>query len=66
MPYSLSKTEEEGRLTAEELVAMARDDGLLVLDQAARTAAQYGLVHQLRGIEGIKAMNEGPTGPRQR
>ncbi|MEU6350159.1 hypothetical protein ABZ896_12610 [Streptomyces sp. NPDC047072] len=43
-----------------------RDDGLLVLDAAARTAAQYGLVHQLRSIEGIKAMSEGPTGPRQR
>ncbi|MER8087267.1 MULTISPECIES: hypothetical protein [unclassified Streptomyces] len=43
-----------------------RDDGLLVLDQAAKVAAQYGLVHQLRSIEGIKAMSEGPTGPRQR
>ncbi|WP_405569058.1 hypothetical protein OG317_10950 [Streptomyces sp. NBC_01167] len=43
-----------------------RDDGLLVLDQAARVAAQYGLVHQLRSIEGIRAMSEGPTGPRQR
>lgn len=43
-----------------------RDDGLLVLGQAAQTAAQYGLVHQLRSIEGIKAMSEGPTGPRQR
>lgn len=42
------------------------DDGLLVLDQAAKVAAQYGLVHQLRSIEGIKAMSEGPTGPRQR
>ncbi|TDQ55454.1 hypothetical protein [Actinorugispora endophytica] len=43
-----------------------RDDGLLVLDQATRTAAQYGLVHQLRSIEGIKAMNEGSTAPRRR
>lgn len=43
-----------------------RDDGLLVLDQATRTAAQYGLVHQLRSIEGIRAMNEGLTGPRRR
>ncbi|MFF7362839.1 hypothetical protein [Streptomyces sp. NPDC008125] len=43
-----------------------RDDGLFVLDQATRTAAQYGLVHQLRSIEGIKAMSEGPTGPRRR
>ncbi|GAA1158730.1 hypothetical protein GCM10009654_13590 [Streptomyces hebeiensis] len=46
--------------------AATRDDGLLVLDQATRTATQYGLVHQLRSIEGIKAMDEGPTGPRQR
>lgn len=43
-----------------------RDDGLLVLDQAAKVAARYGLVHQLRSIEGIRAMSEGPTGPRQR
>lgn len=42
------------------------DDGLLVLDQATHTAARYGLVHQLRSIEGVKAMNEGPTGPRRR
>ncbi|MET9478922.1 helix-turn-helix domain-containing protein [Streptomyces sp. NPDC006638] len=46
--------------------AATRDDGLLVLDQATRAAGQYGLVHQLRSIEGIKAMNEGPTGPRRR
>ncbi|MEV5492129.1 hypothetical protein AB0L47_29855 [Streptomyces bobili] len=46
--------------------AATRDDGHLVLDQAAKVAAQYGLVHQLRSIEGIKAMSEGPTGPRQR
>ncbi|OIK05420.1 helix-turn-helix domain-containing protein [Streptomyces monashensis] len=46
--------------------AATRDDGLLVLGQAAQAAAQYGLVHQLRSIEGIKAMSEGPTGPRQR
>ncbi|WP_328720744.1 helix-turn-helix domain-containing protein [Streptomyces sp. NBC_00247] len=46
--------------------AATRDDGLLVLDQATRTASQYGLVHQLRSIEGIKAMSEGPTGPRRR
>ncbi|MET7320408.1 hypothetical protein [Streptomyces sp. NPDC005549] len=43
-----------------------RDDGLQVLDQATRTAARYGLVHQLRSIEGIKAMKEGPTGPGRR
>lgn len=46
--------------------AATRDDGLLVLDRAAKTAAQYRLVHQLRSIEGVKAMSEGPTGPRQR
>ncbi|MGP3753882.1 helix-turn-helix domain-containing protein [Streptomyces sp. IBSNAI001] len=46
--------------------AATRDDGLLVLDQATHTAAQYGLVHQLRSIEGIKAMYEGPVGPRRR
>ncbi|WP_367044917.1 helix-turn-helix domain-containing protein [Streptomyces sp. Je 1-332] len=43
-----------------------RDDGLLVLGHAAEMAAQYGLVHQLRSIEGVKAMSEGPLGPRQR
>ncbi|WP_327703430.1 hypothetical protein [Streptomyces decoyicus] len=42
-----------------------RDDGLVILDQAAKVAAQYGLVHQLRSIEGVKAMSEGPTGPRR-
>ncbi|EDY43088.1 conserved hypothetical protein [Streptomyces sp. SPB074] len=46
--------------------AATRDDGVLVLDRAARVAAQYGLVHQLRSIEGIRAMSEGLTGPRQR
>jgi transcriptional regulator with XRE-family HTH domain len=46
--------------------AATRDDGLHVLDQAARVAAQYGLVHQRRSIEGIRAMTEGPTRPRQR
>ncbi|WP_327048334.1 hypothetical protein OG320_10905 [Microbispora sp. NBC_01189] len=30
------------------------DDGLKVLDQAGRSAAQYGLVHQLRSIESIR------------
>ncbi|WP_438293144.1 hypothetical protein [Streptomyces sp. HUAS TT7] len=45
--------------------AATRDDGLLVLDRAASTAAKYGLVHQLRSIEGVKA-SEGPAGPRQR
>ncbi|OKI32977.1 hypothetical protein A6A29_19445 [Streptomyces sp. TSRI0281] len=43
-----------------------RDDGPVVLDQAAEVAAQYGLVHQLRSIEGIEAMSQGLTGPRQR
>ncbi|MFD4786935.1 helix-turn-helix domain-containing protein [Streptomyces sp. NPDC058459] len=46
--------------------AATRDDGLRVLDQATRTAAQYGLVHQLRSIEGVKAMSEGPAGPSRR
>jgi transcriptional regulator with XRE-family HTH domain len=48
--------------------AATRNDGLLVLDQTAKVAAQYGLVHQLRSIEGIKSMSEGPgpVGPRQR
>lgn len=46
--------------------AATRDDGHHVLDRATRAAAQYGLVHQLRSIEGVKAMNEGPTGPRRR
>ncbi|MFI5759239.1 helix-turn-helix domain-containing protein [Streptomyces sp. NPDC051569] len=40
--------------------AATRDDGLRVLGQAARTAAQYGLVHQLRSIESVKASSEGP------
>ncbi|MEU5774548.1 hypothetical protein ABZ819_14825 [Streptomyces venezuelae] len=43
-----------------------RDDGLHVLDQAAGSAAQYGLVHQLRSIESVKASSEGPIRPRQR
>ncbi|NBE50606.1 helix-turn-helix domain-containing protein [Streptomyces boluensis] len=42
-----------------------RDDGLIVLDRAAGTAAKYGLVHQLRSIEGVQA-SAGPAGPRQR
>ncbi|MCQ4081958.1 hypothetical protein NGB36_15410 [Streptomyces sp. RB6PN25] len=43
-----------------------RDDGLQVLDQAAKRAAQYGLSHQLRSIEGIRNTSEGATGPRRR
>ncbi|MFG2753205.1 helix-turn-helix domain-containing protein [Streptomyces xanthophaeus] len=31
-----------------------RDDGLTVLDDAARMASQHGLSHQLRSIEGIR------------
>ncbi|MEU2560006.1 hypothetical protein ABZ626_11815 [Streptomyces longispororuber] len=46
--------------------AATRDDGLLVLDQAAKTAVRYGLVHQLRSIEGIRAVYEGPARLRQR
>ncbi|WP_211264100.1 hypothetical protein [Streptosporangium amethystogenes] len=30
------------------------DDGVLILDRAAREAAQHGLAHQLRSIEGIQ------------
>ncbi|MEU3222040.1 helix-turn-helix domain-containing protein [Streptomyces sp. NPDC006976] len=45
--------------------AATRDDGLLVLDQAARAAAQYGLVHQLRSIEAIRTTREGPARPRR-
>lgn len=43
-----------------------RDDGLRVLDQATSTAARYGLVHQLRSIEGVRAMSEGLAGPLRR
>ncbi|MGW2227265.1 helix-turn-helix domain-containing protein [Streptomyces formicae] len=43
-----------------------RDDGARVLDRAATAAAQYGLVHQLRSIESVKASSEGPMGPRLR
>ncbi|MEN3585316.1 hypothetical protein AAH978_14320 [Streptomyces sp. ZYX-F-203] len=43
-----------------------RDDGLHVLDQAARVAERFNLSHQLASIENIKAMSEGPTGPRRR
>ncbi|WP_194292682.1 hypothetical protein [Streptomyces katsurahamanus] len=40
-----------------------RDDGVHVLDKAATTAARFGLSHQLAGIEHIKAMSTGPSGP---
>ncbi|AXI78097.1 helix-turn-helix domain-containing protein [Peterkaempfera bronchialis] len=35
------------------------DDGLRVLDQAAKAAARYGLCHQLRSIEGIRTSSRG-------
>ncbi|MBY8889322.1 hypothetical protein K7472_31435 [Streptomyces sp. PTM05] len=46
--------------------AATRDDGLRVLGRAAQTAAQYGLVHQLRSIDSVRASSEGRPGPRQR
>jgi transcriptional regulator with XRE-family HTH domain len=42
-----------------------RDDGRAVLDHAATMAEHYGLSHQLRSIEGIKAESEGASGPRR-
>ena len=42
-----------------------RDDGRRVLERAARVAAQYGLVHQRRSIEGITAASYGATGSAQ-
>jgi transcriptional regulator with XRE-family HTH domain len=41
-----------------------RDDGLHVLDDAAKLAAKYGLSHQLRSIEGIRMTSEGARSPR--
>ncbi|MEV5874273.1 helix-turn-helix domain-containing protein [Streptomyces sp. NPDC052101] len=43
-----------------------RDDGLRVLDDAAKLAAKAGLSHQLRSIESIRTMTEGPAGSRRR
>lgn len=43
-----------------------RDDGLNVLDKAAKTAGKFGLSHQLASIEGIKAVSEEAAGPRRR
>ena len=43
-----------------------RDDGLHVLDKAAKMAAQYGMSHQLRSIEGIRTTNQGTEHPRRR
>ncbi|MFC5828091.1 hypothetical protein [Nonomuraea insulae] len=37
------------------------DDGLMILDRAAREAAQHGLTHQLRSIEGIQRTTAGET-----
>jgi transcriptional regulator with XRE-family HTH domain len=42
------------------------DDGLRVLDRAAGVAAQFGLSHQLRSIEGIRTSFGGVSSPRQR
>ncbi|GAA3447881.1 hypothetical protein [Planomonospora venezuelensis] len=39
------------------------DDGLSVLDQAAQTAAEYGLSHQLASIENIRAVRQGDIRP---
>ncbi|MVO84631.1 hypothetical protein GPA10_07580 [Streptomyces sp. p1417] len=41
--------------------AATRNDGLTVLDHAARVATQYGLSHQLRSIEGIRRPYDGPS-----
>ncbi len=43
-----------------------RDDGLRVLDDAAKLAAKIGLSHQLRSIESIRMTTEGAAGPRRR
>ncbi|MEU9028268.1 hypothetical protein AB0D46_12140 [Streptomyces sp. NPDC048383] len=43
-----------------------RDDGLTVLDRAARLAGRFGLSHQLASIEGIRAMSEGASRLRRR
>lgn len=43
-----------------------RDDGLRVLDDAAKLAAEVGLSHQLRSIESIREATEGRSGPRRR
>ncbi|MEZ7129721.1 ElyC/SanA/YdcF family protein [Nonomuraea sp. AD125B] len=39
------------------------DDGLVILDRAAREAAQHGLAHQLRSIEGIQRTHQGNVRP---
>jgi hypothetical protein len=43
-----------------------RDDGLRVLENAAKLAAKVGLSHQLSSIEGIRMTTEGAAGPRRR
>lgn len=42
-----------------------RDDGLHVLDDAAKLAAKFGLSHQFRSIEGIRMTSEGALGSRR-
>ncbi|MER5202270.1 hypothetical protein [Streptomyces sp. NPDC002825] len=42
------------------------DDGLRVLDDAAKRAAQYGLTHQLRSITDIRRTADGPASPSPR
>jgi transcriptional regulator with XRE-family HTH domain len=39
----------------------SRDDGVKILDDAAKVAAKFGLSHQLRSIERIRATGEGPS-----
>ncbi|MEW1659046.1 MULTISPECIES: hypothetical protein [unclassified Streptomyces] len=39
------------------------DDGFRVLDGAQKLAAEFGLSHQLRSIEGIRKTSQGPLGP---
>ncbi|MFE0690046.1 helix-turn-helix domain-containing protein [Streptomyces xiamenensis] len=43
-----------------------RDDGLLVLAQAAKLAARTGLSHQVRSIESIRMTTDRATGPGRR
>ncbi|MFH9422396.1 hypothetical protein [Streptomyces sp. NPDC017529] len=43
-----------------------RNDGLRVLDRAAKVAAQYGMRHQLGSIEGIRTTSEGASRSRRR
>lgn len=42
------------------------DDGLHVLDDAAKQAAQYGLTHQLRSITDIRRTADGASSPTRR